>query len=74
MKEEMIQNEANHTDQEETRKELIPTQIRSERNGEDTEQLLKKLYIVGIGPGKREGMTLEAAEALSEISMNTKKL
>ena len=61
----MIQNEANHTDQEEARKELVPTQIRSERNGEDTEQLLKKLYIVGIGPGKREGMTLEAAEALS---------
>ena len=61
----MIQNEANHTDQEETRKELIPTQIRSERNGEDTEQLLKKLYIVGIGPGKKEGMTVEAAEALS---------
>ena len=61
----MIQNEANHTDQEEARKELVPTQIRSERNGEDTEQLLKKLYIVGIGPGKKEGMTVEAAEALS---------
>lgn len=65
MKEEKIQNEANHTDQEETRKELVPTQIRSERNGEDTEQFLKKLYIVGIGPGKKEGMTVEAAEALS---------
>ena len=26
---------------------------------------MKQLYIVGIGPGKKEGMTFEAAEALS---------
>ena len=34
------------------------------RNGEGTKQSLKMLYIVGIGPGKKEGMTFEAAEAL----------
>ena len=60
----MIQNEANHTDQEVTRKELVSAQIRPERNCEGTEQLAKRLYIVGIGPGKKEGMTVEAAEAL----------
>ena len=38
---------------------------RLERNDEVMEPLRKKLYIVGIGPGKKEGMTFEAAEALS---------
>lgn len=34
------------------------------QNCEDGEQLLKRLYIVGIGPGGKDGMTFEAAEAL----------
>ena len=31
---------------------------------------MAKLYIVGLGPGRPEGMTLEARAAL-EITMNT---